>query len=175
MAEAPPVEEEEEDENVYTVIEGKKQFRALLENYKLNRFIFMKNGREKKAVLRGAQELGAMIGSMRQLGVELYEVDLARPDHLDALAEFLESRNSTMKKEELITHSFLLANKFNDAWVQDLNLIDEFRNELQFYYKFFEGPRKLSMIEHLLCANGGRNDYHLVSFVKDISSQKFLQ
>jgi hypothetical protein len=56
-----------------------------------------------------------------------------------------------------------------------MDLLDEFREDLAFYYKYFEGPRLLKKAEHLMCANGGDNDCHLVAYVKDLKDSGCLR
>jgi len=45
-----------------------------------------------------------------------------------------------------------MLNKFNDVWFQDIDLTQNFGNEIREYYKYFEGPRVLTNIDFMLSA-----------------------
>jgi hypothetical protein len=64
----------------------------------------------------------------------------------------LRSRGSKLYGNTIKNNSYILGNKFNDVWFQDKSLPSIFKKEIQYFYKYFEGPRVLPMIDHLLCA-----------------------
>ena len=106
---------------------------------------------------------------MPKIDVKPYRIDISNPDNMSALVDFLISRGSKLDEKTISENSFILANKFNDIWFQELSLVEVFQREIQYFYKYYEGPRVLPNIDHLLCANSNENDLHIVSYIKDFS------
>lgn len=45
-----------------------------------------------------------------------------------------------------------------------------FEKEVQYFYKYWEGPKNLPNVDFMLSAQSNENDLHLAVFVKDLSS-----
>lgn len=100
---------------------------------------------------------------------------MTKSEHKDAVQKFMKSRGSIMGEKGISQNSFILGNKFNDVWFQELDLVEVFQKDIQYYYKFYEGPRVLPNIDHLLCAQSGENDLNLVVYMKDMKNLEQLQ
>lgn len=63
---------------------------------------------------------------MRQISVKGYQIDISKdadPENMAAILDFFEKRGSKFDEKLIRENSFLLANKFNDMWLQELNLV----------------------------------------------------
>jgi len=79
-------------------------------------------------------------------------------------------RGGKLDEKTLMTNSFILGNKFNDVWFQELNLVALFEKEIQYFYKYFEGPRVLPSLDFMLSSQSHENDLHLVSYISDLTA-----
>ena len=86
----------------------------------------MKHGNEKKPHLEMVEELGDNISSMQKIGVKPIRIDVSKPENMSALLDFLIARGSKLDEKTISSNSFILANKFNDIWFQELSLIEVF-------------------------------------------------
>ena len=90
---------------------------------------------------------------MSKLGVKAYQIDLDNEQDRQTLLNYLIARGSKIDHEEALrSNTFILKNKFDDFWLQDATLPQSFQGEIQYFYKYFEGPRTLPLADHLLCA-----------------------
>ena len=78
-----------------------------------------------------------------------YKIDLDQ--HYDKLVAYLKERNpktADQTEEQIKTHSFLLANQYDDIWYWELDLINYFYGELlEQIFNFYQGPLKLISAE----------------------------
>ena len=96
-----------------------------------------------------------------------FRIDVTKPENMSALLDFLIARGSKLDEKTITENSFILANKFNDIWFQELSLVEVFQKEIQYFYKYYEGPRVLPNVDHLLCACSNENDIHVLTYIKD--------
>jgi hypothetical protein len=91
-----------------------------------NKVIFFKHGTEKQEHIEAVDVLGNNLASMRQISVKGYQIDISKdadPENMAAILDFFEKRGSKFDEKLIRENSFLLANKFNDMWLQELNLV----------------------------------------------------
>ena len=86
----------------------------------------MKHGNEKKPHLEMVEELGDNISNMQKIGVKPIKIDVSNPENMSALLDFLIARGSKLDEQTISSNSFILANKFNDIWFQELSLVEVF-------------------------------------------------
>jgi len=49
-------------------------------------------------------------------------IDLRNEQDKQAIVEFLKTKGNKLNENTVMTNSFILGNKFNDVWFQELNL-----------------------------------------------------
>ena len=108
------------------------------------------------------------------LGVECFEIDVSKDANFEAVQLYLRKRNPGLSVDEIRSHSFILANKFNDVWVNGKEITKDFQPNSQFYFKFFMGPRPLKSADHLVVTSGGQPDFSFVTYLGDPSSENDL-
>ena len=67
-----------------------------------------------------------MVSSMNKIGVKPYQIDMSKEENVAGVMDFLKRRNSKMDEETIKMNSFILCNRYNDVWFQELALISVF-------------------------------------------------
>jgi len=106
---------------------------------------------------------------MGKLELEAYQIDMTDEESRKAVMDLLASRGSTLDLDFVLKNQFILGNSFDDLWFQDAALPAVFQKEIQYFYKYFEGPRQLPVADHLLCSQSNLNDIHLIVHMPDMS------
>ena len=57
-------------------------------------------------------------------------IDYSKEEHKQTILEFLEQRKSSIKMETINSSSFILCNKYDDIWPQELDFTIEFQKEI---------------------------------------------
>lgn len=71
------------------------------------------------------------------------------------LTTAIKARNSQLLDERLInSSSFILVNKYGDIWFHDEKLPQIFEQAVHLYFSFFQGPKVLHSLDHLLLEQG---------------------
>jgi len=68
------------------------------------------------------EELADTISTLNKLNVKAYMIDLRNEQDKQAIVEFLKTKGNKLNENTVMTNSFILGNKFNDVWFQELNL-----------------------------------------------------
>ncbi len=61
-----------------------------------NRFIFLYHGVEKPSHMSEINLLGRYVGTMHNLDFKRYRIDMTKPGHKEAIAEFLKAKGSKL-------------------------------------------------------------------------------
>lgn len=104
----------------------------------------------------------------------LYQVDVSIEENKKAINEFLDSRGKIYADQRFEEFSFILGNKYNDVWMQEPKIIKEFQDDVEYFYKFFEGPKSVPDLDYLLASQSGLNDINVVTYVSDPSNTEQL-
>ena len=167
-------EEESAEPEIYENVVGCENVKDVLSSLE-NRFIFLYHGVEKPEHMKEINLLGEYVGTMHNLDFKRYRIDMTKPGHKEAIAEYLKEKGSKLGVKQIMTNSFILCNKFNDIWFQELSLVQLFQKELQFIYKYFEGPRILPNMDFLLSSQSNLNDLHMVTYIQDLKNKDQLK
>ena len=140
-----------------------------------NKVIFMRHGFEKPEHLEATENLAETIEGLRKLEIKPYSVDVTVSENRQVIADFLKARGGVLDEKSIDKNSFILCNRYNDVWFQEFSLVQTFQAEIQYYYKYFEGPKILPNIDFILSAMSNENDLHLIAYVKDLADKNELK
>lgn len=71
--------------------------------------------------------------------------------------------------------SFILLNRFDDAWYFEEDLVEKYKNWFLQLVKYFEGPLPLTRREELILHLSGHNDIHMVTYYPFDDHEAFLK
>ena len=144
MAEEPPIEQaaksieepvieeeaaeavEPEGPSFFTNVTGAKAVLELLQNLD-NRLIFLKKGSEKPGHLFAAEETADSMSDMVNLKVQAFKIDVTIPENKETISQYLKSRGSLLDDKTIDQNSFILGNKFNDIWFNEMSFVQTFQ------------------------------------------------
>lgn len=86
----------------------------------------MKHGVEKPEHLLAVEDLADTAKALSKLGIQAYMIDLTVPEDKQAIVDYLKSRGSSLDENTVMTNSFILGNKSNDIWFNELSLVKSF-------------------------------------------------
>ena len=110
------------------------------------------------------EDLADKIKSITKLHVQAYMIDITVPQDKQAILDYLKQRGSALDENTIMTNSFILGNTSNDVWFNELSLVKSFEQDIQYYYKYFDGPKVLPNLDFLLGAQSNLNDLHIVTY-----------
>ena len=73
--------------------------------------------------IQAIEELGDKVKSIGKLEVELYSIDVSKEENMQAISSYLEKRGSVLNRDTVQSNSFILGNKFNDIWFQEISMV----------------------------------------------------
>jgi hypothetical protein len=121
------------------------------------------------------EELAENTSTFSNLDIKTFSIDLTVEGHKEVIVKFLADRGSVLDETTVDENSFLLGNRNNDIWFQQLHLVEAFQQNLQYYYKYYEGPKVLPNTDFMLGACSNENDMHIVTYITDSTDKEQLK
>ena len=144
--------------------QGKEEIEAVMKE-RSSRIIYLYRGNhsEAKAVADHCQKMS------KGMNVKPILVDMKTDG--EVLIDFLKRRSLKTADEvqqQIETNSFIFANKFDDIWFWDLEIIKYFFGDiLEQVFNWYQGPLQLKDMNQLLMFQSGQNDIHFISYAPD--------
>lgn len=141
-------------------------------------YLYRENGSDEEGDDEQLKNLLELQDKVEQ-GLGPVEVSVANLEaSRDCLVKAVAERQSAQLGEGIVDRSsFILINKYGDIWFQDRSFFEVFGQAIHLYDAFFQGPKVLNSLDHLLLEQGehGHGKTHLVTYIgeRDPSTGKY--